>query len=98
MTPQAISINGDVTADDYAKKLIDGTLSKWGRVDVIVNNAGYTWDGVIHRMSDAQWDGIINCHATAPFKIIRQIYIRVRVTVGVRGMATTLFKKLTLSS
>ena len=41
----AICINGDVTKDDYAKRLIDGTLSKWGRVDVIVNNAGYTWDG-----------------------------------------------------
>lgn len=42
MGTEVICINGDVTKDDYAKRLIDGTLAKWGRVDVIVNNAGYT--------------------------------------------------------
>jgi NAD(P)-dependent dehydrogenase (short-subunit alcohol dehydrogenase family) len=40
-------------------------------LDIIVNNAGYTWDGVLHKMSDAQWQAMIDVHLTAPFRIIR---------------------------
>jgi len=36
-----------------------------------VNNAGYTWDGMIHKMTDDQWDAMLAIHMTAPFKIIR---------------------------
>jgi 3-oxoacyl-[acyl-carrier protein] reductase len=45
-----------------------------------VNNAGYTWDGVIHKMTDKQWHNIVDLHCTAPFKIIRAAapYFRVK--------------------
>lgn len=42
-----------------------------GKIHIIVNNAGFTWDGVIHKLSDKQWDTIIAVHNTAPFKLIR---------------------------
>ena len=40
----------------------------FGGIDIIVNNAGYTWDNVIQKMDDKQWDAILECHLTAPFK------------------------------
>ncbi len=43
----------------------------FGGIDIIVNNAGYTWDNVIQKMDDKQWDAILECHLTAPFKILR---------------------------
>jgi 3-oxoacyl-[acyl-carrier protein] reductase len=51
-----------------------------GKIHIIVNNAGYTWDGVIHKMTDKQWQTILDLHCTAPFKIVREAapYFRVR--------------------
>ena len=62
---------GDVTDPAFPDALIKATLDTFGGLDIIVNNAGYTWDGVIHKMTDAQWQAIIDCHLTAPFRIIR---------------------------
>jgi 3-oxoacyl-[acyl-carrier protein] reductase len=42
-----------------------------GKIHIIVNNAGFTWDGVIHKMTDKQWDTIIAVHNTAPFRLVR---------------------------
>lgn len=67
----AISVAGDVTQPDFGQRLVEATLAEFGTLDVLVNNAGYTWDGVLHTMSDEQWDAMITVHATAPFRIIR---------------------------
>jgi len=66
---------------EYLKTLVDKAAEFGnGKIHIIVNNAGYTWDGVIHKMSDKQWDNIIALHNTAPFKLIRQAapYFRVK--------------------
>jgi 3-oxoacyl-[acyl-carrier protein] reductase len=51
-----------------------------GKIHHIVNNAGYTWDGVIHKMTDKQWDNIVNLHGRAPFQLVRAAapYFRVK--------------------
>ena len=51
-----------------------------GKIHIIVNNAGYTWDGVIHRMTDKQWSTIVDVHTTAPFRLVRAAapYFRVK--------------------
>ena len=67
----ALAVPGDVTASDFAPRLIKSTLDDYGRIDAIVNNAGYTWDGTIHKMSDEQWQAMLDVHLTAPFRIIR---------------------------
>ena len=67
----ALAISGDVTAPDFAPRLIKATLDAYGAIDAIVNNAGYTWDGTIHKMSDEQWQAMLDVHLTAPFRIIR---------------------------
>lgn len=77
---KAIAIAGDVTAEDFPDKLINGTLEQFGGIDIIVNNAGYTWDAVAHKMTDKQWEAIIACHLTAPFRIIRAASTFIRET------------------
>lgn len=67
----ALAFPGDVTSPDFAPALIKSTLDRYGRIDAIVNNAGYTWDGTVHKMSDEQWHAMIEVHLTAPFRIIR---------------------------
>jgi 3-oxoacyl-[acyl-carrier protein] reductase len=68
---EAHPLAGDVTDPQFPDKLVKSALEKFGGLDIIVNNAGYTWDGVIHKMTDQQWQAIIDCHLTAPFRIIR---------------------------
>jgi len=68
---QELAVPGDVTDSEFAPNLVKSTLDRFGRIDAIVNNAGYTWDGTIHKMSDQQWQAMLDVHLTAPFRIIR---------------------------
>jgi 3-oxoacyl-[acyl-carrier protein] reductase len=77
---EALAAPGDVTAGDFAPSLIKAALDGFGRIDSIVNNAGYTWDGVIHKMSDEQWQAMLEVHLTAPFRIIRAASAYLRET------------------
>ncbi|WP_043358605.1 SDR family NAD(P)-dependent oxidoreductase [Belnapia sp. F-4-1] len=67
----AIACNGDVTKDGFAERFVQAGIDSFGGLDIIVNNAGYTWDNVIQKMSDEQWMAILNVHLTAPFRIMR---------------------------
>jgi len=77
---KTLAFDGDVTDPKFPDRLIKATLEKFGSLDIIVNNAGYTWDGVIHKMTDQQWQAIIDCHLTAPFRIIRAASSFIRET------------------
>jgi 3-oxoacyl-[acyl-carrier protein] reductase len=68
---EAISVPGDVTDPKFPDALMKATVDAFGKITILVNNAGYTWDGVIHKTSDPQWDAIIGVHLTAPFRMIR---------------------------
>jgi 3-oxoacyl-[acyl-carrier protein] reductase len=69
---KAIVVAGDVTDPAFPKRLISATLDSFGGFDIIVNNAGYTWDGVIQNMTDKQWYAMLDVHTTAPFRILRE--------------------------
>lgn len=69
---KVIVVPGDVTDVAFPAQLIKATLDAFGGIDVIVNNAGYTWDGVIQNMTDKQWYAMIDVHTTAPFRILRE--------------------------
>jgi 3-oxoacyl-[acyl-carrier protein] reductase len=75
---KALVVPGDVTDPAFPARLIKETLDTFGGLDIIVNNAGYTWDGVIQKMTDKQWYAMIDIHLTAPFRILREAsqYIR----------------------
>ena len=67
----AVACPGSVTAPDFAERLIKTTVDNFKAIDIIVNNAGYTWDNVIQKMNDEQWYAIMDVHLTAPFRILR---------------------------
>lgn len=67
----AVACLGSVTAPDFADRFIGTAVENFRGLDIIVNNAGYTWDSVIQKMTDEQWYAMIDCHLTAPFRILR---------------------------
>jgi 3-oxoacyl-[acyl-carrier protein] reductase len=68
---QAVACVGNVTAPDFAERFVGTAVSEFKGLDILINNAGYTWDNVIQKMTDEQWYAIIDCHLTAPFRILR---------------------------
>ncbi|HXG93803.1 MAG TPA: SDR family oxidoreductase [Blastocatellia bacterium] len=68
---RAIVCAGSVTDVEFPDRLVKTTAEAFGGIDIIVNNAGYTWDAVIQNMTDEQWYAMIDVHLTAPFRIIR---------------------------
>ena len=68
---EAVACNGSVTDADFGDRFVAAAVENFGGVDIIVNNAGYTWDTVIQKMTDEQWDAILDVHLKAPFRILR---------------------------
>lgn len=68
---EAVAVPGSVTADGFAQSFVDAAVEHHGGIDIIINNAGYTWDNVIQKMSDEQWDAMMDVHVKAPFQILR---------------------------
>lgn len=68
---EAIAYVGDATSDDFAQGIVSVAADTWGSIDIIVNNAGFTWDSMLHKMTDEQWDTILDLHLKAPFRLIR---------------------------
>ncbi|HMJ02112.1 MAG TPA: SDR family oxidoreductase [Conexibacter sp.] len=62
---------GDLTAGDAPDKLVQTAIDAWGRIDIIVNNAGYTLDAPIHKMSDEWFQKMLDIHLIVPFRVIR---------------------------
>jgi len=62
---------GDLTKGDAPDKLVQTAIDAWGRIDIIVNNAGYTLDAPVHKLSDDWWERMLAIHVTVPFKVIR---------------------------
>ena len=70
---EAVAVAGDVTEEEFPERLMETAVSTYGKINILVNNAGYTWDGMLHKMSDKQWQAILDVHATAPFRMIRAV-------------------------
>lgn len=68
---QAVACVGSVTAPDFAERFVGTAVSEFKGLDIIVNNAGYTWDNVVQKMTDEQWYAMMDVHLTAPFRILR---------------------------
>jgi len=74
----AKALPGDVTAPGFPEKLVNAAVSGFGSLDIVVNNAGYTWDSVIQKTTDEQFQAMLEIHMVAPFRILRAAseYIR----------------------
>jgi 3-oxoacyl-[acyl-carrier protein] reductase len=62
---------GSVTEPDFGDRFVKTALDAYQALDIIVNNAGFTWDSVIQKMSDEQFQAVMDVHVTAPFRILR---------------------------
>jgi 3-oxoacyl-[acyl-carrier protein] reductase len=62
---------GDLTQPGIPDQLVQKAVDEFGQIDIIVNNAGYTWDGVAHKMTDEQFQAMIDIHTVVPFRVCR---------------------------
>ena len=68
---EAVSCIGNVTAEDFGERFVKTAMDAFGGLDIIVNNAGYTRDGVIQKQTDEQFQAMLDVHVMAPFRILR---------------------------
>jgi 3-oxoacyl-[acyl-carrier protein] reductase len=68
---ETVVYGGDLTADGAPDELVKTAIDAFGKIDIIVNNAGYTLDAPIHKMSDDWWEKMLAIHVTVPFRVIR---------------------------
>jgi len=76
----AIAVGGDVGAEDFPERVLKATIDAYGKLNHIVNNAGFTYDKMLHTMADDTFDVIMKIHVRAPFRLIRAAapYFRIK--------------------
>jgi 3-oxoacyl-[acyl-carrier protein] reductase len=62
---------GDLTKPGVPDQLVQKAIDEFGQLDIVVNNAGYTWDGVAHKMTDEQFQAMLDIHTVVPFRVLR---------------------------
>jgi len=62
---------GDLTAEGSPEALVQTAIDAWGKIDIVVNNAGYTLDGAVHKMSDDWFQKMLDIHLVVPFRVLR---------------------------
>ncbi|MGI8597366.1 MAG: SDR family NAD(P)-dependent oxidoreductase [Thermoleophilaceae bacterium] len=67
----ATAFAGDLTRPGVCEEMVETAVAELGKIDIIVNNAGYTWDGVLHQMTDEQFQAMIDIHTVVPFRVLR---------------------------
>lgn len=82
---EAITCIGSVVEADFGDRFVGAALDAWDDLHIIVNNAGYTWDNVIQKMSDEQFDAIYDVHVKAPFRILRAAADPIRIRAKAEG-------------
>src|SRR5438874_5243115 len=86
---------GDLTKPGVPDELVAKANQAFGQVDIVVNNAGYTWDGVVHKMSDEQFQAMLDIHTIVPFRMIRALAPHWREAAKrERGEGREVFRKI----
>src|SRR3954465_4007661 len=62
---------GDLTKEGVPDELVQKAVDEFGQLDIVVNNAGYTWDGTLHKMTDEQFQAMLDIHTIVPFRVVR---------------------------
>jgi 3-oxoacyl-[acyl-carrier protein] reductase len=71
MHGETVAFAGDLTKGDTPDRLVQTAIDTWGRLDIVVNNAGYTRDAPVHKMSDEQFQAMLDIHTVVPFRVLR---------------------------
>lgn len=96
----AVACLGNVTDTSFGEAFVKKAIDTYGCLDIIVNNAGYSWDGVIQKMSDEQFDAMLDIHLKAPFRILRAAsgYLREAAKIELAANARVHRKVVNVSS
>jgi 3-oxoacyl-[acyl-carrier protein] reductase len=68
---EPVVFGGDLTRDGAPEQLVKAAIDAWGRLDIVVNNAGYTLDAPVHKLSDDWFQRMLDIHLVVPFRVIR---------------------------
>ena len=86
---------GDLTKEGAADELVAAANEAFSAVDIVVNNAGYTWDGVAHKMTDEQFQAMLDIHTIVPFRVARALAPAWREAAKAeRGEGKEVFRKI----
>lgn len=69
--PNAAVLAGDLTEAGFPEKIVSEAVTRFGSIDIVVNNAGYTWDSVIQKTTDEQFQAMLDIHLVTPFRLLR---------------------------
>lgn len=92
----ALGVPCNVTNSESVGKMVEAVVAKWGRIDVLVNNAGITRDALFMRMTEDQWQAVIDTNLTSAFKVTQPVLkvmskqrsgriVNIASTTGVHG-------------
>jgi len=70
---KGLVIQADISVFEDAGKMLDTVIKEFGGLDILVNNAGINWDGVIWKMSEDQWDKVIDINLKGYFNYVRAV-------------------------
>jgi 3-oxoacyl-[acyl-carrier protein] reductase len=70
---ETLVFGGDLTKPGVPDELVQKVIDEWGRVDILINNAGYTLDAPIHKMSDDWFQRMLDIHSIVPFRMCRAV-------------------------
>ena len=76
---EAVAVNGSVTEAGFPDRFVAAAIDTFGGLDIVVNNAGYTWDSTIQKMTDEQFQAMLDVHLVAPFRILRAASEPIRI-------------------
>ena len=71
ITGETAVFGGDLTKDGVPEAVVQRAVDSFGQLDIVVNNAGYTWDGMAHKMGDDQFRAMLEIHTVVPFRLCR---------------------------
>jgi 3-oxoacyl-[acyl-carrier protein] reductase len=96
---ETVVFGGDLTKGDAPERLVATAVDAWGKLDIVVNNAGYTMDAPAHKISDDAWARMIDIHVTVPFKVCRAAAPHMREPAKVeREEGREVFRKIVNTS
>ncbi len=73
MDRRAMIVQADVSSFDDAQAMVAQVMEEFGKVDILINNAGMNWDGVVWKMTEEQWDRVINVDLKGTFNYTRAV-------------------------
>ncbi|MBW1972616.1 MAG: 3-oxoacyl-ACP reductase FabG [Deltaproteobacteria bacterium] len=93
-----LAVKADVATMEGAQEVIDSCVKKFGRIDILVNNAGFTRPAMLLKMTEKQWDEVVDCHLKGPFLctqaaaryMVEQKYGKIINVTSVAGLVGTI--------